>query len=155
VHARCSPHASLAGFYPLWAGLATRAQAARLVQDWLPKFDCPGGLVTTLEERAGRQWAYPNGWAPLHWLVAAGLERYGYTDEARKVRTKWLDHCARIFAATGAMWEAYNVVDLDVLPEAGPREASLYGSLAGFGWSNAVFVDFARRLDEQPVASNR
>jgi alpha,alpha-trehalase len=39
------------------------------------------------------------------------------------------------------MWEKYNVVSLDAHPEEG-----LYGSIAGFGWSNAIFVDFARHL---------
>lgn len=141
VQARRNPHPSLAGFYPLWAGLASAAQAARVVQDWLPRFEQPGGLVTTLEERAGRQWAYPNGWAPLNWLVVAGLERYGYDAEARRIMTKWCDNCAAVLARTGAMWEKYNVVDLDARPEGG-----LYGSVPGFGWSNGVFVDFARRL---------
>ena len=49
------------------------------------------------------------------------------------------------FTATGAMWEKYNVVQPDAFPEAG-----LYGAVAGFGWSNAVFADFARHLAEQP-----
>jgi alpha,alpha-trehalase len=39
------------------------------------------------------------------------------------------------------MWEKYNVVETGANPEIG-----LYGSLAGFGWTNGVFVDFARRL---------
>jgi len=51
--------------------------------------------------------------------------------------------------------ETYNVVDLDVLPEAGPHEAGLHGPLVGFGWSNTVCVDFTRRLDEQPATSSQ
>mgnify|MGYP001236563940 CR=1 FL=1 len=145
VQERRNPHPSLAGFYPLWAGLATPEQAARLVQDWLPRFEYPGGLVTTKEERAGRQWAYPNGWAPLQWLVTAGLDRYGYTADAARIRHAWCTNCAAIFAATGTMWEKYNVVDVGAHAEGG-----LYGSLAGFGWSNAVFADFARRLGAAP-----
>lgn len=141
VHQRRNPHLSLAGFYPLWAGLATPDQAERVVQRWLPEFECPGGLVTTKEEKAGRQWAYPNGWAPLQWLVVGGLERYGYTDDARRIMEKWVTNCAAVYAVTGAMWEKYNVVKTGANPEAG-----LYGSLAGFGWTNGVLVDFARRL---------
>lgn len=134
-------HPSLAAFYPLYAGLASSEQAARMVRDWLPRFEHPGGLVTTLAERAGRQWAYPNGWAPLQWLVTSGLERYGYTAEARRIMRAWCDNCATIFAATGCMWEKYAVIAGATLPEEG-----LYGSVPGFGWSNGVFVDFARRL---------
>ena len=112
-----------------------------MVADWLPRFERPGGLVTSLDERAGRQWAAPNGWAPLQWLVTAGLDRYGYHAEASRIRRRWCDHCARVFAATGTMWEKYNVVDTEYRAEGG-----LYGSVTGFGWSNAVFADFARKL---------
>ena len=141
VHGRLTPHASLAGFYPLWAGLATPEQAARAVRDWLPRFSQPGGLVTTLVEREGRQWAWPNGWAPLQWIVAEGLDRYGFTVEARTVRETWCRTCATVFAASGALWEKYNVVET-----ARPTEGGLYGTVAGFGWTNGVFKDFARRL---------
>jgi alpha,alpha-trehalase len=134
-------HPSLAGFYPLWAGLATQAQAARVVRDWLPRFEFPGGLATTLVEQKGKQWAYPNGWAPLHWIVVAGLERYGFKDEAARIMRKWCDNNATVFAQTGALWEKYNVVTVG-----GSEEGGLYGSVKGFGWSNAVFADFARRL---------
>jgi alpha,alpha-trehalase len=147
VHRQRNPHPSLAGFYPLWAGLATPEQARRLVQDWLPQFEHPGGLVTTLQQRAGRQWAYPNGWAPLHWLVTNGLERYGYHDEAQRIRRKWCENCANVFAVTGTMWEKYNVLEMGSRVEEG-----IYGSMAGFGWSNAVFVDFTRHLTTTSAA---
>jgi alpha,alpha-trehalase len=136
-----NPYTSLAGFFPLWAGLATPQQVARIVHEWLPRFERQGGLVTTLRAKAGRQWAYPNGWAPLQWLVVAGLERYGYTAEAQRIMLKWVTNCAEVFAATGTMWEKYNVIRIG-----GQIEEGLYGSIAGFGWSNAIFVDFARRL---------
>ena len=113
-----------------------------MVREWLPRFEHPGGLVTTLTEQIGRQWAYPNGWAPLQWIVTAGLERYGYTTEATRNRRHWCDNCVAVFAATGAMWEKYNVIELGTQPEAG-----LYGSVPGFGWSNGVFADFAHRLN--------
>lgn len=142
VNERRNPHLSLAGFYPLWAGVAGEEQAERMVRDWMPEFEYPGGLVTTKEERAGRQWAFPNGWAPLQWLVVSGLERYGYTDEAHRIMEKWCTNCAAVYAATGSMWEKYNVTQTGANPEVG-----LYGSLAGFGWTNGVFLDFAQRLE--------
>lgn len=135
------PRPSLAGFYPLWAGLATHEQAAQMVQVWLPRFLKRGGLVTSLTPKKGRQWAYPNGWAPLQWIVVAGLERYGYHQAAHEVMQRWCNNCATIFQATGLFWEKYAVTRIGVEAEGG-----LYGELAGFGWSNAVFADFARRL---------
>ncbi|MBE2183721.1 MAG: alpha,alpha-trehalase [Anaerolineae bacterium] len=132
---------SLAGFYPLWAGLATQEQAAEIVERWLPNFEFPGGLVTTLESREGRQWAFPNGWAPLQWIVTEGLHRYGFIEDANRLRAKWCNICAAEFEQTGALWEKYNVVEPHQKTEEG-----LYGQVEGFGWTNSVVVDFARKL---------
>lgn len=148
VSERRNPHPSLAGFLPLWAELATMDQAARMVREWLPRFECAGGLVTTLEARRGRQWAYPNGWAPLQWLVVNGLENYGFVKEAQRIREKWLANCAAVFAATGTMWEKYNVVDIGAPAEGGLYGAGEQGAAAGFGWTNGVFIDFVRQSEQ-------
>lgn len=140
-HQRRNAHPSLAGFYPLWAGLVSDDHAARMVQAWLPQFEYAGGLVTTLDQGADCQWASPNGWAPLQWLVVTGFEHYGYLCEAKRIMQKWCDNCAAVFDATGTLWEKYNVVTVGTDPEDG-----LYGSVPGFGWSNAVFIDFVHRL---------
>lgn len=139
---RITPHPSLAGIYPLWAGLATPDQAARIVSTWWPRFLQAGGLVTTLQAAPDKQWAWPNGWAPLNWIVVEGLSRYGFHDEADETRRRWCDNCATVFNRTGAFWEKYNVVE----PASSQIEHGVYGTVKGFGWSNAVFVDFARKL---------
>ncbi len=137
----CNPLPTLAGFFPLWAKLATPQQASGIVHDWLHRFEFPGGLVTSLDSKTGRQWAYPNGWAPLNWIVVEGLRNYGFDVEARRIMRKWCDNCAAVFEQTGTMWEKYNVVEIG-----GKEEGGLYGSVRGFGWSNGVFVDFVRKL---------
>ena len=139
---RRNPTLSLAGFYPLWAGWATPGQAERVVAGMLPRFAQPGGLVTSLTPQAGRQWAWPNGWAPLQWIAAEGLDRYGYHAEAHQVRRRWCDTCATMQARTGVLWEKYDVVEPGGLGEEG-----LYGHVTGFGWTNGVFVDFVRALE--------
>lgn len=149
-NSKIDKYETLAGFYPMWAGLATRAQALSMVRNWLPRFLYPGGLVTSLPDgMPGRQWAFPNGWAPLQWLVVSGLEKYGFKHEAQVVRRWWCDNCAHVFRngagpdglGRKALIEKYNVVHVGDLPEHG-----LYGTGVGFGWSNAVFADFARSL---------
>jgi alpha,alpha-trehalase len=134
-------HPSLAGFFALWCGVATVDQAERCVREWLPRFEYPGGLVTTFEKQDGKQWAFPNGWAPLQWIVVEGLLRYGYVEDAHRLMQKWCKNCEAVFEHTGEMWEKYNVVELDHVPEEG-----LYGSVSGFGWSNSVYADFIGRL---------
>lgn len=136
---------SLASFYPLWAGLASESQAKHLVHH-LDKFICEGGLSTTVlghdpedpENKFHRQWNYPNGWAPLQWMVVKGLEKYGYKQEAREIAHRWLKTNTTYFKHHGIFREAYNVVRPGEPPKAG-----LYPPQIGFGWSNAVFSDFA------------
>jgi alpha,alpha-trehalase len=141
-------HPSLAGFFPLWSRLASVEQAARMVRDWLPRFLKPGGLVTTLRRQEGCQWDAPNGWAPLQWIVARGLEDYGFIAEAGEVRRRWCAACAAVFEASGSFWEKYNVEEVGGPPASGLYDSSTarYGNVSGFGWTNAVFRDFALTL---------
>ncbi|OGL30946.1 hypothetical protein A3F37_00665 [Candidatus Saccharibacteria bacterium RIFCSPHIGHO2_12_FULL_41_12] len=135
---------SLASYYALWSGLASKEQAERLV-DNLDKFICKGGLSATSEHShsplpAGHyQWAYPNGWAPLHWIVIRGLEKYGYNVMAEYIATKWIDTNTQYFADNGIFREAYNVID----PAAKPEEG-LYPPQEGYGWTNAVYIDLVK-----------
>lgn len=140
--------ASLAGYYPMWAGLASDKQAARLVSS-LRKFESRGGLTTTDATQVGQllpgaqpaQWAYPNGWAPLHFIVVKGLQRYGYHDDARRVACKWIRTNLNWFNQYGVFLEKYNVVQPGKPPAKG-----LYPSQTGFGWTNAVFERFCREF---------
>ena len=133
--------ASLASYYPMWAGLATDKQAAKLVKS-LSRFDNKGGLATTDNPMLNQlvpgsiptQWAHPNGWAPLHFLIIKGLEEYGYQDEARKVAMKWLKTNLGWFNKHSVFLEKYNVVQPNKPPVKG-----VYPSQTGFGWTNAVF----------------
>lgn len=132
---------SLAAFYPMWAGMVDEVQANRLVEN-LSKFEKKGGLTTTTRPlidmnifgSVKAQWAYPNGWAPLHYIVTEGLERYGYHETASKIATKWLATNTAWYQKHGEFLEKYNVVN----PAKPPLEG-LYPSQTGFGWSNAVF----------------
>lgn len=132
---------SLAGFYPMWAGLATKEQAAELVRN-LARFEHSGGLSSTTRPLVDMsifgslkvQWAFPNGWAPLHQIVIEGLTNYGYTEEAERIARKWVQTNLYWFERDGVFMEKYNVVK----PHKHPVEG-LYPSQTGFGWTNAVF----------------
>jgi len=141
---------SLAGFYTMWAGMASDEQAAKLVAN-LDKFEKPGGLTTTsrplidtnaLFGSLKAQWAYPNGWAPLQYIVVEGLKRYGYEEEARRIAASWTSNCLGWFDAHGEFQEKYNVVNTRKKPVEG-----LYPTQTGFGWTNAVLVRFIKDFD--------
>jgi alpha,alpha-trehalase len=144
--------ASLASFYPLWCGMASEPQAKKLAKS-LARFEYRGGLATTDTATMNRfmpysiamQWAYPNGWAPLHFITVKGLQKYGYNDQAKKIAMKWLKTNLDWFNAHGVFLEKYNVVS----PKEPPANG-LYPSQTGFGWTNAVFENFCQEfIDKQ------
>ena len=144
--------ASLASFYPLWSGMVDEAQAKKLVKN-LSHFEFKGGLSTTDSPPLNRfmpyslpmQWAYPNGWAPLHFITVKGLQRYGYNEEASRIALKWIKTNLEWFNAHHVFLEKYNVVQPKEAPAAG-----LYPSQTGFGWTNAIFERFCQDfIDEQ------
>ncbi|HVX24472.1 MAG TPA: trehalase family glycosidase [Candidatus Saccharimonadales bacterium] len=143
---------SLATFFPMWAGMVDEKQAASLVKA-LRRFENKGGLATTDTLPVGQfvlgtmpmQWAYPNGWAPLHFVVVKALERYGYHADARRIAMKWLKTNLHWFHQHHVFLEKYNVVS----PEKPPVKG-VYPSQTGFGWTNAVFERFCQDYVDRP-----
>jgi len=127
----------LTTFYPLWAGIASREQAARVVRS-LPMFEKPGGLETSTSQ-SGEQWDAPFGWAPLELIAVEGLRRYGYNQDADRISEKFLSLVLDQYRKSGRIVEKYDVVH---------RTADVGGEIhfgyrsneAGFGWTNAAFT---------------
>lgn len=137
VEARQRRYPFLTTFYPLWAGIASQTQAARVVRN-LSRFEQPGGLETSTYH-SGDQWDAPFGWAPLQWIAVQGLRRYGFAAEADRVSEKFLALMVQEFRKRGTLLEKYDVVrrgaDVSSRIHYGYRSNE-----AGFGWSNAVFT---------------
>ncbi len=140
---------SLAGFFPLWCGLASKKQAEALVSK-LKKFEYKGGLAMTqktslLKNRRGenKQWDYPNAWANVQWIVIKGLLNYGFREDAERIALKWLDMNKKTFDKTNNMWEKYDVV------KAGVSDKGRYEVQSGFGWTNAVFLKLYKEFIEK------
>ncbi len=133
-HGQKTGRLSLAGVFPLYAKIATAAQAAAvayvLERDFLKK----GGLTTTLEI-TGQQWDGPNGWAPLHYIVIEGLRNYGYHRLANEIKQRWVDLNLRVFATQHKLVEKYNVEAASGIGGGGE-----YPLQDGFGWTNGVLA---------------
>ncbi len=145
--------ASLATYYPLWAGMVDEKRAKVLVRS-LRHFELKGGLATTDSLPLGSyvpgsmptQWAYPNGWAPLQFLVVKGLQRYGYHEDARRIAQRWLHTNLNWYKKHGVFLEKYNVVNPSKPPLKG-----VYPSQTGFGWTNAVFERFCQEFVDESL----
>ncbi len=127
----------LTTFYPLWAGIASKEQAARVVK-MLPLFEREGGLQTSTYV-SGNQWDAPFGWAPLELIACQGLRRYGYNDDADRISMKWLSLIRDQYRAHGFIVEKYDVVHggKDVGAQ---LKFGYHSNEAGFGWTNTSFT---------------
>lgn len=85
-------------FQPLWAGLASPQQAARVIKN-LPLLEREWGVITIEPANAPRvyQWGEDSVWAPMQLLVVRGLDRYGAKADANRVAGKFLDLVTKNF----------------------------------------------------------
>jgi alpha,alpha-trehalase len=135
-HKKQSTFYSVAGFYPLWAKLATHTQAKKIV-DNLYRLEYDGGIANTQSNGLSaeyKQHDYPNGWPHQQWIVVKGLLNYGFRNDAMRIAKKYLDLNKKVFETTGKLWEKYDVVKCDI------GKSERYMTQSGFGWTNAVFV---------------
>jgi alpha,alpha-trehalase len=142
-HQKNTPVLSLAGIFPLYAGIAGEAEAASVAQRIERDFLKPGGLVTTLIE-TGQQWDSPNGWAPLQWVAVQALRNYGYDELADTIAKRWITLNETVFHKTQRMVEKYNVVGGDGLGGGGE-----YTLQDGFGWTNGVYLALKQELEQR------
>jgi len=146
-----SVYESVTNFYALWAGCASEAQAAKLMEVALPKFEVTGGLVCGTEESRGkialdrpnRQWDYPFGWAPHQIMAWQACRNYGYEDVARRLAYRWLYTITKAFVDfNGVVPEKFDIVSMShqVKVEYGNVGVDFkYIPREGFGWMNASF----------------
>ncbi len=105
-------------FLPMWAGVASAEQAARMVERYRdPRtFNCKGGIRTLsrLEKqydlRASNNpsnWLGPV-WGICNYMVFSGLVKYGYEDDARELAEKTIRLFGRDLEKSGSLHEYYN-----------------------------------------------
>ena len=147
VRGKPSSYAYVTMFYPLWAGAASPEQAAAIAKK-IGLFERKGGLAMS-ETDSGAQWDFPFGWAPNNWLAVAGLDAYGFHDDARRIAREFMATIDRGFAADGTIREKYNMVsgDANVSIKAGYKD-----NVIGFGWTNGAYLKMHELLTAKAVA---
>lgn len=135
VARKASTDPYLTMFYPMWAGAASKEQA-RALHSKLALFEHRGGVAMSTRV-TGAQWDAPFGWAPTNWLAVAGLNAYGFHNDARRVSCKFTGTIDRSFAQDGTIREKYNMYlgNAEVKITAGYKQ-----NVIGFGWTNAVYL---------------
>jgi alpha,alpha-trehalase len=138
-----SSYAYLTSLYPLWAGVATREEAQQMVAK-LSLFERPGGLSMS-NYRSGLQWDEPYGWAPTNWIAVAGLDIFGYRNDAQRIARDFDATVDAGFARDGTIREKYDVLagNSNVQVSAGYKT-----NVIGFGWTNAVYLKMDQVMQE-------
>jgi alpha,alpha-trehalase len=122
-------------FFPLWAGLASPAQAAA-VATHLSLFEQPGGLAMS-DVESGAQWDKPFGWAPVNLLAVEGLWQTGDHVDAARLATKFDTTVETNFNREHTIREKYNMVTGS---SAVTIKVGYTQNVLGFGWTNAVYL---------------
>lgn len=138
---------SVNAYWPLWAGVATPAQAEAMRRH-LPRFVKAHGLSFNDTDYPSPhacfqwlQWGHPAGWPPAQIMVAEALARHGAFEDARGFAFAFLRLQLALHERTGKLWEKYNVVDGGT---AFPKER--YETPPLHGWSCASVVLLGRLL---------
>ena len=132
------PGVTAATTYPLFTGVAPAAHGERVAATIARDLLAANGLRTTLVA-TGQQWDRPNGWAPLQWIAADGLRRYGHDDLARQIATRFVATVEREYRVSGKLLEKYDV------EESRAGGGGEYPTQDGFGWTNGVTRAFQQR----------
>lgn len=90
----------------------------------------------------GNQWDYPNAWAPVQLFSSDGLRSHGFTAEANAVDNGWINAVDINFAKQGILVEKFVATDPSSAP---PVTAGYSANQAGFGWTNAFYMEAWQR----------
>lgn len=141
------PYWSLLGYWPLWAGVASPAQAKKAAAN-LKRFENEFALATTAEEYPSphkefkrNQWAHPSAWPPLQITTVLALDRYGLKADARRVAARFLRTQLDTWDATGKLWERYDSVKGGKDTKFERAEAFPF-----HGWAAAAVVILGRKV---------
>jgi alpha,alpha-trehalase len=119
----------------LFTAIASEQQANAMAALVRRELLAPGGLRTTAI-LSGEQWDLPNGWAPLQWIAAMGLIRYGHVELGRMIAARWTSTVKRDYEDLGLLFEKYDVECQT------PGRGGEYPVQTGFGWTNGVMRAF-------------
>ena len=121
-----------AALFPLYVNAAAKDRASKVATATQAHLLQPGGLATT-SVKSGQQWDAPNGWAPLQWVAASGLQNYGQDAVAMDVTWRFLTNVQHTYDREKKLVEKYDVSTTGTGGGGGE-----YPLQDGFGWTNGV-----------------
>ena len=138
-----------AALFPLYVKAAAQDRADKVAAATSSHLLKPGGIATTTVN-SGQQWDAPNGWAPLQWVAAEGLQNYGQEKVSMDVTWRFLKNVQHTYDREKKLVEKYDVSTTGTGGGGGE-----YPLQDGFGWSNGVTLKMLDRVcpKEKPCDS--
>ncbi|HDR2876112.1 alpha,alpha-trehalase [Enterobacter roggenkampii] len=138
-----------AALFPLYVKAAAQDRAEKVAAATSSRLLKPGGIATTTVN-SGQQWDAPNGWAPLQWVAAEGLQNYGQDKVSMDVTWRFLMNVQHTYDREKKLVEKYDVSTTGTGGGGGE-----YPLQDGFGWSNGVTLKMLDRVcpKEKPCDS--
>lgn len=138
-----------AALFPLYVKAAAQDRAEKVAAATSSRLLKPGGIATTTVN-SGQQWDAPNGWAPLQWVAAEGLQNYGQEKVSMDVTWRFLKNVQHTYDREKKLVEKY-----DVSTTGAGGGGGEYPLQDGFGWSNGVTLKMLDRVcpKEKPCDS--
>ena len=160
-----SPVLAAAGFLPLLCGAAAPERAAALCRHLHdPRTfgtPLPVPSVAACDPGYARDmWRGPV-WVNLNWLIARGLDRYSFHDEARRIRIATIREIERQHARYGTFFEFFDdqqAVDPPQLLRKGqlaPAVSPYHQVFFDYGWTATLYVDLYQCLRASTGISGR
>ncbi len=149
---RQSPVLASSGFLPLLCGAPSRDQAQKLVRAlhdpglFGTALPIPSIAVRDTEHYAKDMWRGPV-WVNINWLIACGLRRYGFAEEASRLLDRTCARIERSFSTHGTFFEFFDdrcEVDPPRLLRKGrcaPEISPFNQVLHDYGWTATLYVD--------------
>ena len=146
--------ASLAGFLPLLSGAPTAEMAEKLVRNlknpatFGTPFPVPSISFSQPEFYSKDMWRGPV-WININTLIARGLDRYGYRDEARQLRGRTMRELEKFYCRYGTFFEFYDDRNECDPPEllrkfrCDPDRSVHHQAFMDYGWSATLYIDLA------------
>ena len=138
-----------AALFPLYVKAAAQDRADKVAAATSSHLLKPGGIATTTVN-SGQQWDAPNGWAPLQWVAAEGLQNYGQEKVSMDVTWRFLKNVQHTYDREKKLVEKYDVSTTGTGGGGGE-----YPLQDGFGWGNGVTLKMLDRVcpKEKPCDS--
>nr|XP_056709425.1 trehalase-like [Euleptes europaea] len=134
---------------PLWAECSVEPATAERALRYLEESSAlsyTNGIPTSLA-RTGEQWDLPNAWAPLQYMVIAGLAKSSSPqarDLAFTLAQNWVRTNLAVYEKYHTMFEKY-----DVEGDGKPGSGGEYEVQEGFGWTNGVIFQLLDFFGDQ------